>query len=871
MPTRGLTPLLAIGLAFIAISVLAAPAARQMATDIATPLVPSDTSYISSGRLLMFMTNDGSYAYDRTQHFGKNDGLHYPGTCPQTVIYAAGLWIGAKIAGSHRVAAAEYSVDYAPGAIGGLPATDASNRVYKIHRGDTRESNTDYAEWPFDEGAPAVKDSAGGDSIGSDGFRIPLLRGDEATWCVFNDADMASHTSDPGSGSDGPLSVEVQLYAYAYDSTGPIGRTIYLHYMLINKGDLQMDSTYLAFWADPDLGDAADDLVGCDSTISLGYCYNGSDFDKIYQYDLPAVGTGILTGPVVPAPGRTAFVPRFNALIAGYRNLPMTAFSKYINGTDPSDNREAFNYMIGRDKEGKTSINPTNGMPTRFMVSGDPVAETGWLDAFPADRRYMVTTGPVAIDPGDTQEVVIAMMVGAESEPSCVVSIFADTVWATQTIGDSAGAAYALILHPDSTTGHDYRITFSGVGAPEDWSLLDLSSGDTVISHHPNFVGNDAYPILDGMMVKVIDRQRGVSGWSIPNGTRRFTWAGGANAAGFEGFSGALGWDDPCHFFEFCDKRSVPLTNLRHVLLKLATTDLSGDFNPDDPDVSFAYRYLRAAQSPPARPEFVPYILDTSASYAYQSFAKSVPLSAWDMDTNPPRRLAIGHLENNVFGGMVDGRYWPPSNEIADNWAGSGPREWLWIFDADYSETPDPALEVNALVNPLPVMYFLTVARRGGVAFVGGEPGDQFLIIPGTNYLTLDDVFEFTAPPPVSPGGTSLSALTPTSVVRSVIDLRRVDSVARAQYQKDAVPCGCPCLADPACLSSSIHTVDVLDVVGFIDVAFRGVACIQDPTCPRERTDVDCTGATDVADVVKVIDVAFRNGDPATRFCQPCP
>lgn len=79
--------------------------------------------------------------------------------------------------------------------------------------------------------------------------------------------------------------------------------------------------------------------------------------------------------------------------------------------------------------------------------------------------------------------------------------------------------------------------------------------------------------------------------------------------------------------------------------------------------------------------------------------------------------------------------------------------------------------------------------------------------------------------------------------------------------------CGCPCPADPAC--DSVRS-DVLDVVGVINVAFRGVAGTTDPSCTRERTDVNCSATTDVLDVVKVVNVAFRGMAAATEYCNPC-
>lgn len=79
--------------------------------------------------------------------------------------------------------------------------------------------------------------------------------------------------------------------------------------------------------------------------------------------------------------------------------------------------------------------------------------------------------------------------------------------------------------------------------------------------------------------------------------------------------------------------------------------------------------------------------------------------------------------------------------------------------------------------------------------------------------------------------------------------------------------CGCPCPADPSC--DGIRS-DVLDVIGVINVAFRGIAGTTDPGCVRERSDVNCTGTTDVLDVVKVVNVAFRGMTASTEYCNPC-
>jgi M6 family metalloprotease-like protein len=82
-------------------------------------------------------------------------------------------------------------------------------------------------------------------------------------------------------------------------------------------------------------------------------------------------------------------------------------------------------------------------------------------------------------------------------------------------------------------------------------------------------------------------------------------------------------------------------------------------------------------------------------------------------------------------------------------------------------------------------------------------------------------------------------------------------------------PCACDCHADPAVCDA---TQDVLDVVGTINIAFRGAPAIPDPNiaCPYQTTDVDCSGDTGVIDVVKMINVAFRGMNAQTEFCRPC-
>lgn len=343
-----------------------------------------NTAHMDANNLDMVVTNHGSFAYDLLTG---NAGLIYPKGSTKTAVFAAGPWIGAKVGGQVRVAVGEYSQEYVPGPmyLGTFQQDNSQFRSYKIVRGN--KTSADYLNWPVDQGAPV-------DSTGA-----PALLGDAMIWSVYNDADPGAHTNNAG--STNPLGVEIQQSTFAFNRSGALGNIIFVRFKLLNKGGNQLDSMYVSAWSDPDLGGFTDDLVGCDTTRSLGYVYNATNADQLYGATPPTVGYDFFRGPIVPS-----------ATPGVFDTLGMTSFNKYINGTDPKSSGETYNYMQGLNANGTPIIDQVTFQPTRFQVPGDPVANTGWLDTSPADRRLQLSTGPFSMAPGDSQEITIAIIVG---------------------------------------------------------------------------------------------------------------------------------------------------------------------------------------------------------------------------------------------------------------------------------------------------------------------------------------------------------------------------------------------------------------------------------------------------------------------------
>jgi hypothetical protein len=374
-----------------------------------------------------------------------------------------------------------------------------------------------------------------------------------------------------------------------------------------------------------------------------------------------------------------------------------------------------------------------------------------------AVTSYSYNPSPTAKPNNLESPPVVREIIPESPKPGNRYSAVGDTVKAVLSGAPSEGQVIPLIVDPTKVTGHTYKVTFhDDADGNTLWDLTDVTTGVVKAKDQTNQSGDDVYPVVDGMLVKVTGPPvAGMKSWSIPSGTRRFSPVGGAGL-GLEGFSNAgdpNAAPDPTNGsigmganFPFA-VTTLTLSGYHNVLLKLAAVNNVSLWDPKatpaDANFSRGYRYLRLASSAAAKPEFAPWIVSPTAGYAYQDFNYSVPFSAWDMETTPPTRLAVGHLENNVAGGLVDGRWWP-AVQPTDNVASTGAREWLFIFATPYKETPDAKYTVNFSGAEVPLMWVMSCPRRADAAWVAG---DQFSIV-ASHINSPATVFTFTPTKP---------------------------------------------------------------------------------------------------------------------------
>lgn len=363
-------------------------------------------------RIYNYIVNNGDIV---TDNIGGGSGFYWP-SVPRTnrsqteadlrgtntADYSSGLWIVGTVNDTARTAIVVYVSEYIAGKI--LPngqrddATLDKYRVYKIMKGDG-PGVRDWDEWPKADGAPTNVDGT------------PQLTGDQTLWFVMNDLEESRHQG-PISGSP-PIGLEVQTSVFGFNRADPLGDIMFIKWVIINKGTAALDSAFIGVWDDPDLGDASDDLVGCDTTLGLGFCYNGDPNDGQYGARTPALGFDFFQGPEVPK---------------GSGNyLKMTSFAKYTNGAptgrgDPVDVSEVYNYMTGYWANGDPFIDPTTNQQTRFIHAGDPADRSGDLDFSPSDRRFLMSSGPFRMAVGDTQVVVGAKVAAPGANPSSSIA-----------------------------------------------------------------------------------------------------------------------------------------------------------------------------------------------------------------------------------------------------------------------------------------------------------------------------------------------------------------------------------------------------------------------------------------------------------------
>jgi hypothetical protein len=450
---------------------------------------------IDINQIVMWVGNNGSGSNSPDNRWG----FIWPKWSGKGAIFQDGPLIGGKINNKVYLGGSMYRQSLQAGKIINGQPDDSLNskyRIYKIQKDwstsiDAKRLKNDYDNWPGDDGAPYIDKN--GNGRWDKGIDEPKFIGDQQLWYVMNDMD--SNKTKYFSGTK-PMGLEIQCLVFGYDLKTSLKNVVFKKYTIINKGESDIDSVCFGYWSDPDLGFAADDRSGCDTTLNLAFCYNGVQIDKIYGTQCPAVGYDIIQGPIVI--GSSGDMANWNfGKRKGFKNLGMTSFIPFVCGAPevlycPGEGDYAgavqwFNLMKGATKNDSVITNPITNLPTKFIFEGDPVTGIGWLDGDgrpkwntfgPGDRYHLQSSGPFKMIKGDTQEVIIAIVIGQGTDRLSSITAMRNTdllakeLFKNPILIDSFEYTFIAAKNGDSPTPQNLIIK-SSLGQLSGWTISD--------------------------------------------------------------------------------------------------------------------------------------------------------------------------------------------------------------------------------------------------------------------------------------------------------------------------------------------------------------------------------------------------------------
>ena len=379
----------------------------------------------------------------------------------------------------------EGSEDYQPGKTGSNPE-DTLNIIYVVRKDDIPFSSS-WQKWKeavllgadFYDGNgdgyynPIDRNYNGTWDLNED---MPPLIGDEIAWCIYNDGVPANQRLYNVS----PIGINIQQTLFAINNLD-LENVIFIKYKIENTGivDDVLDSVFFSPWDDTDLGEAADDLSGCDTVLNSIFTYNFND-DGQYGINPPAIFTTVIQGPIINTNEATdtAFI-KYGTLVGerilpGYKNLGLFSFTGYGKNSPgqsfPDNLQYVKNYIMGNDGYGNAlnpcdtlwgmvygNVNCTSVNPI-YWFSGDPVESNGWIDRIALDDRKFASIGPFTLEKSKPAEIILALVLGRGSDELNSITVARDNV--QKAISEYQNNFNSMTYTPPSATNpvNDYNI-----------------------------------------------------------------------------------------------------------------------------------------------------------------------------------------------------------------------------------------------------------------------------------------------------------------------------------------------------------------------------------------------------------------------------
>ncbi len=391
------------------------PQEKETSRDKGDKPTPWIISWIGAGDLTQYTISNAGQSgyfepppnwsgYDGTfpDSFAYGNGLlaEFPAGSKQYYNFAAGIWVGApypEVLGNDttwtpRVSTGAYYSD-----MGAMSRLHQSNEVFPEgdpHSGEFKYVQPGCEPQPWQELWPYADTSLNSrrpldHQIDPDSGHIVS---DEDTWAVMGDwipEDSASTIFIMGYDTDG-LGVRLEQRTYSWHSIGH-DQYIYFNYKIKNMNNFALDSVYVGYFMDNDIGQAGfedpeggnDDLIGYNRALNLGYTYDSNGSEPGWKYPAGYIGSMFCKTP---------------------RDIGMTGFQTWTR-----EGQENLVDNTGRDDLKYAQLACSPGNPPPFDTDPEHQFETFTV---PRDVRHLMASGPFRLESGEETKVTVAVVAG---------------------------------------------------------------------------------------------------------------------------------------------------------------------------------------------------------------------------------------------------------------------------------------------------------------------------------------------------------------------------------------------------------------------------------------------------------------------------
>jgi len=288
---------------------------------------------------------------------------------------------------------------------------------------------------------------------------------DEDTYTVFGDYINEKYGSFLWTmGYDlRPVGIQVVQRTYSWN----MDDFIYINYKIKNMNPFPLDSVFVGYFMDNDIGYADDDMIGFDKNLNIGYSYDYDLIESGWQSSAGYIGTIFVETPTDTINGEE-------------KEIGLTGFHTWIR----SDLGVSEGFPGDVDDEGTDHLK---------------YVELAMVDSFetyenPQDVRQLACSGPIKrLEPGEEVSVTIAIVAGASLSELKSNAELAVRKYKTGFIGPEPPPSPSLTAIPghhkvylswgkeplnaiDPYTGEadfeGFRVNRSITGLQDDWELL---------------------------------------------------------------------------------------------------------------------------------------------------------------------------------------------------------------------------------------------------------------------------------------------------------------------------------------------------------------------------------------------------------------